>query len=74
QKPASPAHFDVAFVVEDRELWEIGTGLDFTQIHAIFKLPSHYGHFSHLLTYIEWFRPLHEPQPMTKLYQLARST
>ncbi|KAG1786129.1 uncharacterized protein HD556DRAFT_1449985 [Suillus plorans] len=27
RKPAAPAHFDVAFVVEDHELWKSGTGL-----------------------------------------------
>ncbi|KAG1831199.1 hypothetical protein DFJ58DRAFT_719589 [Suillus subalutaceus] len=66
RKPASPAHFDVAFVIEDR--------LRVAQIRVIFKLLSHYGNFSHPLAYIEWFRPLREPEPTTKLYRLAQST
>ncbi|KAG1866944.1 hypothetical protein C8R48DRAFT_599934 [Suillus tomentosus] len=96
RKPPSPAHFDVAFVVEDHQLWESGTGFDgmskslsllwahdadtlatglrLAQICAIFKLPSHYGKFPHPLAYVEWFRPLHDPEPATNLYQLARST
>lgn len=28
RKPPSPAHFDVAFIVEDCQLWESGTGFD----------------------------------------------
>ncbi|KAG1730814.1 uncharacterized protein EDB91DRAFT_1239017 [Suillus paluster] len=69
-KPLSPSHFDVAFIIEDRQLWESGTGLmvwdmTLTQIHAIFKLPSHYGKFPHPLAY---------PEPMTNLYRLAQST
>ncbi|KAG1734399.1 uncharacterized protein EDB91DRAFT_1238423 [Suillus paluster] len=76
-KPPSPAHFDVAFVVEDHQLRECGTGLDglwLAQIRAIFKLPCHYGKFPHPLVYVKWFRPLHDPEPATNLYQLARST
>ncbi|KAG1898632.1 uncharacterized protein F5891DRAFT_1129435 [Suillus fuscotomentosus] len=77
RKPPSPAHFDVVFVVEDHQLWESGTGLDglrLAQIRAIFKLPSHYGKFPHPLAYVEWFRPLRDPEPATNLYRLARST
>ncbi|KAG1898851.1 uncharacterized protein F5891DRAFT_898267, partial [Suillus fuscotomentosus] len=76
-KPAAPAHFDVAFVVKDCDAWKSGTGLDglqVAQIHVIFKLPSHYGNFTHPLTYIKWFCPLHDPEPTTNLYQLVRST
>lgn len=77
RKPPSPAHFDVAFVVEDHQLWESGTGLDglrLAQIRAIFKLPPQYGKFPHPLAYVEWFRPLRDPEPATNLYRLARST
>ncbi|KIK32754.1 hypothetical protein CY34DRAFT_56743, partial [Suillus luteus UH-Slu-Lm8-n1] len=66
RKPPSPARFDVAFVVENRQLWKNGSGFDglrLAQIRAIFKLPSHYGQFAHPLVYIEWFRPLREPEP-----------
>ncbi|KAG1842554.1 hypothetical protein F4604DRAFT_1884726 [Suillus subluteus] len=51
-KPPSPAHFDVAFIVEDRRLWESSIGFDglqLAQIHAIFKLPSQYSEFPHPL-------------------------
>ena len=44
------------------------------QIRAIFKLPSHYGNFLHPLAYIEWFRPLRDPEPTTGLYRLGWST
>ncbi|KAG1906491.1 uncharacterized protein F5891DRAFT_941482 [Suillus fuscotomentosus] len=77
RKPPSPAHFDVAFIVEDRQLWESSTGFDglrLAQIHAIFKLPSQYGEFPHPLAYIEWFRPLCEPEAATRLYRVAQST
>ncbi|KAG1791700.1 uncharacterized protein HD556DRAFT_1309765 [Suillus plorans] len=76
-KPPSPAHFDVAFVVEDHQLWESGTGLDglrLAQIRAIFKLPSHYSKFPHSLAYVEWFRPLRDLELVTNLYRLARLT
>ncbi|KAG1764573.1 hypothetical protein EV702DRAFT_981994 [Suillus placidus] len=52
----------------------LATGLRLAQIRAIFKLPSHYGKFPHLLAYVEWFRPLCDPEPVTNLYRLARST
>ncbi|KAG1877204.1 hypothetical protein F4604DRAFT_1880466 [Suillus subluteus] len=60
-KLPSPAHFDVAFIVDDRQLWESGTGFDglwLTQICAIFKLPSQYGKFPHPLAYIECVQDL----------------
>ncbi|KAG1890779.1 hypothetical protein F4604DRAFT_1913578 [Suillus subluteus] len=77
RKPPSPAHFDVAFIVEDRQLWESGTGFDglrLAQIRAIFKLPSQYSEFPHPLAYIKWFRPLREPEAATRLYRVAQST
>ncbi|KAG1798045.1 hypothetical protein EV424DRAFT_1352616 [Suillus variegatus] len=77
RKPPSPAHFDVAFIVEDCQLWESGTGFDglwLAQICAIFKLSSQYGEFPHPLAYIEWFRPLREPEAATRLYRVAWST
>ncbi|KAG1738001.1 hypothetical protein EDB19DRAFT_1829294 [Suillus lakei] len=77
RKPPSPTCFDVAFVIKDCQLWQSGTGfngLRIAQIHAIFKLPSHYGIFPHPLAYVKWFRLLHVPEPMTNLYRLTCST
>ncbi|KAG1845658.1 hypothetical protein F4604DRAFT_1595466 [Suillus subluteus] len=53
---------------------QANTGLRLAQIRAIFKLPSHYGEFPHLLVYVEWFCPLRNPEPVTDLYRLAYST
>jgi len=76
RKLSKPAIADTALVVEDREQQRLGGlhGLHVAQVHAIFNLPAHYGSEDHLLTYIEWFRPLYTCNPLTNMYRLHHST
>ncbi|OBZ72969.1 hypothetical protein A0H81_07161 [Grifola frondosa] len=56
-------------------LTQIGiVGLRPARIRVIFQLPAHLGHFPHPLLYVEWFRPLRTPDPMTGFYLTSHST
>ncbi|KAF7968708.1 hypothetical protein HWV62_29670 [Athelia sp. TMB] len=77
RKEPSPAHFDTALIVEDREAWQAGVGLSgvrAAQIRAVFKLPTQYGHFPHPLAYIEWFRPFSTIDSNSGFFRVTRST
>ncbi len=52
------------------------TGLRIGRVHAIFELPKHYPlpRIPHPLVYVEWFTPLHKPDPITGFYHLSKST
>ncbi|KAN0103980.1 hypothetical protein V8E52_011444, partial [Russula decolorans] len=76
-KSDTPAHFDTALVVQDRNLHqEMGGlhGLHAAQIRVIFTLPSQYGTFPHPLAYIEWFRPFTAIDEAVGMYKVVRST
>ncbi|KAG6807681.1 hypothetical protein H0H92_006720 [Tricholoma furcatifolium] len=77
RKEGSPAHFDLALVVEDADEYQkYGgiAGLRVAQVRVIFELPSHLGTYSHPLAYVEWFTPLGQPHAVTGLYTVSRST
>ncbi|KAG6806897.1 hypothetical protein H0H92_009668, partial [Tricholoma furcatifolium] len=77
RKEGSPAHFDLALVVEDADEYQkYGgiAGLRVAQVRVIFELPSHLGTYSHPLAYVEWFTPLGQPHAVTGLYTISRST
>ncbi|KAI0757909.1 hypothetical protein BC629DRAFT_1296293 [Irpex lacteus] len=44
------------------------------RLRAIFELPSEVGRISHPLVYIEWYTSFQRSDPVTKLYQVSRST
>src|ERR1700683_779913 len=44
------------------------------QVQVLFKLPPQFGTFPHPLVYVEWFTPLHDPEPIIGMYKISRST
>ena len=44
------------------------------QVHIIFKLPDHLGHYPHPLAYVEWFTSLHCRDPISGQFIVTRST
>ncbi|KAH9951170.1 hypothetical protein B0H21DRAFT_685589 [Amylocystis lapponica] len=49
-------------------------GLRVAQVRAIFRLPRQFGPYSWPLAYVEWFTEFHQPDPLTKMYHISRST
>lgn len=41
---------------------------------VIFELPPEFGRLEHPLAYIEWYTPFTRIDPLTKMYQVSRST
>ncbi|KAG6905181.1 hypothetical protein DXG01_004384 [Tephrocybe rancida] len=77
RKLKSPAHFDLALVIEDLAGYRAEgglTGLRIAQVRAIFDLPHQFGFLTHPLAYIEWFTPLGRPDTVTSMYTVTRST
>ncbi|KAJ7583436.1 hypothetical protein C8J56DRAFT_864056 [Mycena floridula] len=84
RKPPSPAHFDNALVIEHPEdgdnicrfhdCLNVSLGLRAARVRAIFLLPRQFGEVSHPLAYIEWYTPFREPEKVTGLYNIQRST
>ncbi|KAH7904195.1 Zn-finger domain-containing protein [Hygrophoropsis aurantiaca] len=76
RKAGSVAHFDMALVAEHSENMH-GPGLKglrAAQVRLIFTLPRQFGIYSRPLAYIEWFTSFRQPDPITNMYQLSRST
>ncbi|KAF9545927.1 hypothetical protein CPC08DRAFT_596753, partial [Agrocybe pediades] len=77
RKRAKPSIFDVALVIEDRKAYQSGkglAGLRAAQVRFIFDLPAHLGRAKHPLAYIEWFTPLGQPDSLTGMHVVKRST
>ncbi|KAJ7775451.1 Zn-finger domain-containing protein [Mycena metata] len=73
----SPAIFDTALIIEDPAQYVPSSGvlgLRPAQIRLIFKLPPQFGNYPHPLAYIEWFTPLHQPDPISGMFTTHRST
>ncbi|TCD59805.1 hypothetical protein EIP91_011412 [Steccherinum ochraceum] len=73
RKPATPAHFDTALVIEDAEAFAAGrgvgiAGLRIARIRAIFELPPQFGYYPHPLAYIEWYTPFQQYDRNTRMY------
>ncbi|KAG6846217.1 hypothetical protein H0H93_015365, partial [Arthromyces matolae] len=68
RKLGSPGHFDVAFVIKDRLIYQAEgglSGLRVAQIRAIFDLPTQFGYHRHPLAYVEWFTQLRHVDAVT---------
>ncbi|KAG2362143.1 hypothetical protein BDR07DRAFT_1451311 [Suillus spraguei] len=74
QKPGSPAKFDMALT--SNGIWTCT--LEVAQVRVIFTLPHQFGLCEGIPgeapAYIEWFRPLREPDPFSGLHQVSCST
>jgi len=44
------------------------------QVHVIFKLPGHLGHYPNPLAYVKWFTVLHQHEPISGQFLVTRST
>lgn len=65
----------MVFFCSFRDLYLIMfTGLRVAEIHAIFNLPPHLGHFTEPLIYIHWFKPLHHIDDNIGMFQIMHST
>jgi hypothetical protein len=73
RKSAVPSRFDLALV---RKFDALPGEAPFqvAQVRVIFKLPSMLGNWPHPLAYVQWFTPLHRPDPDTGLLSVSRST
>ncbi|KAJ6586000.1 hypothetical protein B0H19DRAFT_1250743 [Mycena capillaripes] len=77
RKPAVPGQFDTAFIIEDPSQYRNAfhlDGLRVAQIRVIFNLPPQFGQFPHPLAYIEWFTPLNQPDRVSGMFNIRRST
>ncbi|KAF8197216.1 hypothetical protein K438DRAFT_1585219 [Mycena galopus ATCC 62051] len=73
----TPAHFDTALVIEDPQSYRLSSGihgLRVAQIRAIFQLPPQYGTYPHPLAYVEWFTSFNQPDKISGLYSIQRSS
>ncbi|KIM66670.1 hypothetical protein SCLCIDRAFT_1149740 [Scleroderma citrinum Foug A] len=76
-KARSPARFDTVFVWDEGHQPRVFWGPDkmqITQVHIIFKLPNHLGHYLHPLAYVEWFTSLRHRDPISGQFIVSRST
>jgi len=49
-------------------------GLRVAQLRVIFELPPQFGSYPHPLAYLEWFTSLGNPDPLTGMHTVTRST
>ncbi|TFK62068.1 hypothetical protein BDN72DRAFT_730315, partial [Pluteus cervinus] len=73
RKAATPADFTPALVIDDHAEYD-ASRLRLAQVRVIFDLPPRFGTFSHPLAYVEWFTPFGQPDPVTGMYEVRRST
>ncbi|KAF8798868.1 hypothetical protein BYT27DRAFT_7264414 [Phlegmacium glaucopus] len=74
--PAKPAHFNVALIIEDHDVYKrFGgiAGLRVAQVRVIFKLPPQFRYYLHPLAYVEWFTSLGNPDPLMGMHTVTRS-
>ncbi|KAJ7094998.1 hypothetical protein C8R44DRAFT_890124 [Mycena epipterygia] len=73
----TPAHFDTVLVIEDPTQYRPSSGvrgLRVAQVRAIFILPPQFGSYPHPLAYIEWFTPFNQPDKVSDMYIVQRSS
>ncbi|KIM58472.1 hypothetical protein SCLCIDRAFT_128060, partial [Scleroderma citrinum Foug A] len=77
RKAGSPTRFDTAFVWDEGHQPRVFWGPDkmqIAQVHVIFKLPDHLGHYLHPLAYVEWFTSLCRHDPISGQFIVSHST
>ncbi|KAF8803595.1 hypothetical protein BYT27DRAFT_7303850, partial [Phlegmacium glaucopus] len=64
-------------IIEDHDAYKrFGgiAGLRVAQVRIIFELPPQFGYYLHPLAYVEWFTSLGNPDPLTGMHTVTRST
>ncbi|TCD63835.1 hypothetical protein EIP91_004902 [Steccherinum ochraceum] len=79
RRPATPAYFDTALIIEDPDLFEASgrsglIGIRAARVRMLFELPPQFGPYPHRLAYIEWYTSFGRIDQKTRMYQVTPST
>ena len=72
---AVPTWFNIVIAWKQPDLESSGLqGINVAQVHCVFHLPSELGTFSTLLAYVEWFTDFQQPDLVTGMFRIQRSS